>query len=162
VEYLTKDHVEINKIVKDIRFVMVTFTTEEGHLHSVPMTTQNTDFNGIVWFIGSKKSELVKNIQNHPQVNLGYSNISNNDYLSVNGIAEAVNDPQVLDQLWSSAYEAFFEQGKADPDIQLIRVICNGAQYWKGAGKLVTLFKLAKASISGETEQLGTSHTIKL
>ena len=59
-EYLTKDHVEINKIVKDIRFVMVTFTTEEGHLHSVPMTTQNTDFNGIVWFIGSKKSELVK------------------------------------------------------------------------------------------------------
>ena len=161
-EYLTKDHVEINKIVKDIRFVMVTFTTEEGHLHSVPMTTQNTDFNGIVWFIGSKKSELVKNIQNHPQVNLGYSNISNNDYLSVNGIAEAVSDPQVLDQLWSSAYEAFFEQGKADPDIQLIRVICNGAQYWKGAGKLVTLFKLAKASISGETEQLGTSHTIKL
>jgi general stress protein 26 len=69
----------------------------------------------------------------------------------------------VLDQLWSSAsYGTFFEQGKSDPNIQLVRVICNGAQYWKGAGKFVTLFKVAKASISRETEQLGTSHSVKL
>lgn len=159
---LKNDYQEITQLVKDIRFVMVTFTTEEGHLHSVPMTTQNQEFNGIVWFIGSKDSELVKNIATRNQVNLGYSNISNNDYVSINGIAENIHAPEILDQLWSPAYEAFFEQGKTDPNIQLIRVICNGAQYWKGAGKLVTLYKLAKASISGETEQLGTSHTIKL
>lgn len=162
VENLKNDYAEINSLIKDIRFVMVTFITEDGHLHSIPMTTQNSDFNGVIWFIGAKNSELVKNIPTNNQVNLGYSNISNNDYVSINGIAECVQDQEVLDQLWSPAYEAFFEQGKSDPNIQLVRVVCNGAQYWKGAGKLVTLFKLAKASISGETEQLGTSHSVKL
>ncbi len=71
---------------------MLTFVTEEGHLHSAPMTTQNNTFNGIVWFLGSKKSELVKSISSNPQVNLGYSNTSNNDYVSINGVAENVID----------------------------------------------------------------------
>lgn len=159
---ITNEHQELNHLIKDIRFVMVTFTTEEGHLHSIPMTTQNNDFNGIVWFISSKDSELVRNLPTKPQVNLGYSNISNNDYVSINGVAECIVDQQMLDDLWLPAYEAFFEQGKTDPNIQLIRVMANGAQYWKGSGKFVTLYKLAKASVTGSTEQLGTSKTINL
>jgi general stress protein 26 len=42
--------------------------------------------------LGSKKSELVKSISSNPQVNLGYSNTSNNDYVSINGVAENVID----------------------------------------------------------------------
>ncbi|KAF1027439.1 MAG: hypothetical protein GAK29_00684 [Acinetobacter bereziniae] len=159
---LKNEYEEINKLIKDIRFVMVTFVTDEGHLHSVPMTTQQNDFNGVIWFIGSKDSALAKNLPVHNQVNLGYSHISNNHYVSINGIAECVYDQEILDQLWSPAYNAFFEQGKSDPNIQLIRVICNGAQYWEGTGKLIGLFKLAKASISGETESLGISQSVKL
>ncbi|ENW03084.1 MULTISPECIES: pyridoxamine 5'-phosphate oxidase family protein [Acinetobacter] len=153
---------ELSELLKDFRFSMVTFVTDEGHLHSAPMTTQNDAFNGIVWFLGSKKSELVKSISSNPQVNLGYSNTSNNDYVSINGVAENVIDEVILDEIWSPAYEAFFEHGKSDPDIQLIRVVCNGAQYWKGSGTLVTLYKLAKASVTGETEDLGTSKSISL
>lgn len=153
---------ELSELLKDFRFAMVTFVTDEGHLHSAPMTTQNDAFNGIVWFLGSKKSELVKSISSNPQVNLGYSNTSNNDYVSINGVAENVIDQVILDEIWSPAYEAFFEHGKSDLDIQLIRVVCNGAQYWKGSGTLVTLYKLAKASVTGETEDLGTSKSISL
>ncbi|MDF2417890.1 pyridoxamine 5'-phosphate oxidase family protein [Acinetobacter beijerinckii] len=153
---------ELSELLKDFRFSMVTFVTDEGHLHSAPMTTQNDAFNGIVWFLGSKKSELVKSISSNPQVNLGYSNTSDNDYVSINGVAENVIDEVILDEIWSPAYEAFFEHGKSDPDIQLIRVVCNGAQYWKGSGTLVTLYKLAKASVTGETEDLGTSKSISL
>lgn len=153
---------ELSELLKDFRFSMVTFVTDEGHLHSAPMTTQNDAFNGIVWFLGSKKSELVKSISSNPQVNLGYSNTSNNDYVSINGVAENVIHEVILDEIWSPAYEAFFEHGKSDPDIQLIRVVCNGAQYWKGSGTLVTLYKLAKASVTGETEDLGTSKSISL
>lgn len=153
---------ELSELLKDFRFSMVTFVTDEGHLHSAPMTAQNDAFNGIVWFLGSKKSELVKSISSNPQVNLGYSNTSNNDYVSINGVAENVIDEVILDEIWSPAYEAFFEHGKSDPDIQLIRVVCNGAQYWKGSGTLVTLYKLAKASVTGETEDLGTSKSISL
>lgn len=153
---------ELKNLLKDFRFAMVTFITEEGHLHSAPMTTQNNTFNGIIWFLGSKKSELVKSISSNPQVNLGYSNTSNNDYVSINGIAENVIDKVILDEIWSPAYEAFFQHGKSDPDIQLIRVVCNGAQYWKGSGTLFALYKLTKAAVTGETEDLGTTKSISL
>ncbi len=63
-------------------------------------------------------------------------------------------DEVILDEIWSPAYEAFFQQGKSDSDIQLIRVICNGAQYWKGSGTLFTLYKLTKAAVTGETQDL--------
>jgi general stress protein 26 len=48
-----------------------------------------------------KKSELVKSISSNPQVNLGYSNTSNNDYVSINGVAENVIDEVILDEIWS-------------------------------------------------------------
>ncbi len=155
------DYAKIHDLIKNIRIAMVTFTTQEGHLHAVPMTTQNKEFNGQVWFIGSKKSELVQNLPQNNQVNVAYAT-SSNDYVSMHGTGELVNDPALLDELWSPAYNAFFEGGKEDPDVQLIRITAHGAQYWEGDGTIVTLFKLTKAAISGETEQLGTSHTTTL
>lgn len=161
-ENINSNYEELSELLKHFRFAMLTFVTEEGHLHSAPMTTQNNTFNGIVWFLGSKKSELVKSISSNPQVNLGYSNTSNNDYVSINGVAENVIDEVILDEIWSPAYEAFFQQGKSDSDIQLIRVVCNGAQYWKGSGTLFTLYKLTRAAVTGETQDLGTSKSIAL
>ncbi|WP_130803760.1 pyridoxamine 5'-phosphate oxidase family protein [Acinetobacter ihumii] len=155
------DYAKINDLIKNTRTVMLTFITHEGHLHAVPMTTQHREFNGEIWFIGSKSSELSQNIATNPQVNLAYTT-SSNHYVSVNGIAELIQDSSVLDELWSPAYEAFFEQGKQDPDVQLIRVTAHGAQYWESAGTLVSLFKLTKAAISGEKQQLGSSQTVNL
>ncbi|EXD36747.1 hypothetical protein J500_1158 [Acinetobacter sp. 479375] len=75
------------------------------------MTTQNREFNGQVWFIGSKKSELCQSIQTDSQVNLAYVT-SSNHYVSIHGTANLVDDQSILDELWSPAYEAFFENGK--------------------------------------------------
>lgn len=61
-----------------------------------------------------------------------------------------------------ASIQRFFEGGKEDPDVQLIRITAHGAQYWEGDGTIVTLFKLTKAAISGETEKLGTSNTTTL
>lgn len=155
------DYAKINDLIKNIRIAMVTFSTKEGHLHAVPMTTQNKEFNGVIWFIGSKKSELVQNLPKNNQVNLAYSTSSNN-YVSIHGTGELVNDSIILDELWSPAYNAFFEGGKEDPDVQLLQITAHGAQYWEGDGTIVTLFKLTKAALSGETEKLGTSHTTTL
>jgi general stress protein 26 len=51
---INSNYEELSELLKHFRFAMLTFITEEGHLHSVPMTTQNNTFNGIVWFLGSK------------------------------------------------------------------------------------------------------------
>lgn len=155
------DYKKVEALIEGVRTVMVTFVTPEGHLHAIPMTAQdNKDFDGTVWFIGTKKSELVQYIPDSPQVNLAYH--SGEDYISITGTAELVEDSAKLEELWSSAYNAFFEQGKEDPNVQLIRVECHGAEYWESSGKIATLFKLSKAAITGSNEKLGESGTVNL
>ncbi len=46
------DLTKIAELTRDIKFTMVTFVSHDGHLHSAPMTTQEGDFDGTVWFIG--------------------------------------------------------------------------------------------------------------
>lgn len=152
---------KVVELTRDIKFTMVTFVSNEGHLHSAPMTTQEGDFDGTVWFIGAKDSELVKSIPKNPQVNLSYSNTTNHNYVSVNGTAELVDDKSKLEELWSDGYKAFFEQGKEDPNIQLIKVTGNGAQYWEGSGRVASILKMTKAAITGETAKLGTTDAVK-
>lgn len=152
----------IAKLIRDIKFTMITFVNHENHLHAAPMTTQDEEFNGTVWFIATKDSELVRSIPGNPQVNLGYSDTSKNNYVSVNGVAELVTDQDKLDELWSEGYEAFFEQGKNDPKVQLVKVVANGAQYWEGSGKVVSILKMTKAAITGGTAELGKTSAVSL
>lgn len=156
------DITKIAELTRDIKFAMVTFVNHEGHLHAAPMTTQDEDFNGTVWFIGSKDSDLVRSIPGNAQVNLSYSDTAGHNYVSINGTAELINDKAKLDELWSNGYNAFFEQGKEDPNIQLIKVIGNGAQYWEGSGRVVSMIKMAKAAIRGDTAKLGETEGVKL
>ena len=52
--------------------------------------------------------------------------------------------------------------GKEDPRIQLIKVIGNGAQYWEGDGRMVSIIKMTKAAITGATAKLGETEGVKL
>lgn len=156
------DITKIAELIRGIKFAMVTFVNHEGHLHSAPMTTQDEEFNGTVWFIGAKDSDLVRSVPGNAQVNLGYSDPAGHNYVSINGTAELVTDQAKLDEIWNDGYNAFFEQGKEDPNIQLIKVTGNGAQYWEGSGRVVSIIKMAKAAITGDTAKLGETKGVKL
>ena len=150
-------------LVKDIKFAMMTFSTESsGHLHSQPMTTQQQEFDGDVWFIGSKKSDLVRSVRQTPKVNLSYSG---DGYVSLYGNAELIEDRAKLDELWSDMYKAWFSEGKSDPDIQLIKVSAMGAHYWESDGKLKGFYQMAKAAVTGNTpdaDEMGESKSVNL
>src|SRR6185312_6179832 len=47
----------IRGIMKDVRTAMLTTVSEDGSLHSHPMTTQQADFDGDCWFIASDSSD---------------------------------------------------------------------------------------------------------
>lgn len=153
---------KIAELIKDVKFAMLTTTTDEGHLHACPMTTQDVEFNGEIWFIGSNETEAVSDMKQRPQVNLAYSKPSDSVYVSINGTAELVNDPAKLDELWSDMYNAYFEGGKTDPRVQLIKINANGAEYWNGPNKLVALYEMTKAALTGETADMGDNGTVRI
>lgn len=160
-----QDHIDIiREIVKDIRFAMLTTITNEGHLHACPMTTGETSLGAReVWFIGDKTTEAVANIEHNPQVNLSYVAQDGKDYVSINGEAELVEDQAKLEELWSPMHNAFYEHGKEDDKIQLIKVVPNGAEYWRTGNTIVTAAKLATAALQDGkvAENLGENGSVE-
>ncbi len=156
------DTQKIASLIKDIRFAMLTHVTREGHLHAAPMTTQNTPFDGTVWFIGDNSTEMCNDIAARPQVNLAYSNSDDHTYVSITGTAELVNDRAKLDELWNDGYNAYFEKGKDDPKVQLIKITAHGAQYWDSPGTVVQMAKMITAAITGAKTQSDERHTVSL
>ena len=140
-------------LVKDIRFAMFTTRHANGHLHSCPMTTQNSklDEDSCLWFFMSRAGEPIADLTVDPVVNVVYADPGQDSYVSISGIAAVIEDPVKKKQLWSKLAEAWFPGGPADPDLALVQVRIVHASYWDvDENKLVQLFHMAKAVITGK------------
>ena len=155
----------IQAMVKDIKYTMMTTRNGENHLHSCPMNTTETSIGAKeIWFIGHKPSETVDNIKQNPEVNLAYVTQESDKYLSISGTAELVEDEEKLNELWSVMYNAYFELGKDDPKVQLIKVVPHGAEYWANGNAITSAVKMAAAALTDNAveKSLGENFSIKL
>jgi len=79
--------------------------------------------------------------------------------VSISGHAEMIDDRERVKKFWS-VYDKAFWPDKNDPRIRVLRVTPESAEYWEGAGKIVTAVKLASAIVSGERMNLGESEKV--
>jgi general stress protein 26 len=153
---------KVAELIKDINVAMMTTEAEDGLLHSRPMATQKTEFDGTLWFFSGLNSGKISEIDWNPEVNLSYSDGGANKYVSVSGTAEIVDDRAKKEELWSDIYKAWFPQGLDDPDLCLLRVDVTFAEYWDvPSGKMVQVFGFLKAIATGERLKMeGESHGV--
>ena len=140
------------ELVKDIRFAMFT-TRTDGRLRSRPMTTQNSevDERSSLWFFMSRGSDAVGDLESDPVVNVAYADPGRDAYVSVSGEAAVVEDRAKKEQLWSKLAEAWFPDGVDDPELALVEVRIEDAEYWDvKESKVTQLFKMAKAAVVSE------------
>jgi general stress protein 26 len=140
-------------LIKDTRFAMFTTRHPNGHLHSRPMTTQNSkvDEDDCLWFFMSRKGDPVADLEAERSVNVAYANPSKDSYVSVSGTAAVVEDAAKKQQLWNKMSEAWFPGGPNDPDLALVQVRITHANYWDvRESKLVQLVEMAKAVVTGK------------
>ena len=74
----------------------------------------------------------------------------------MSGRAELVRDPVKAKALWHASYRAYFPNGPDDPDMVLIRVHVEDAEYWDPpSGLMRQLLGLAKAVATGQRFEPG-------
>ena len=149
----TDTHAKLWDLIKDIRFAMFTTRHANGHLHSRPMTTQNSnvDEDSNLWFFMARKGDPVADLTADPTVNVVYADPGDDSYVSVSGTASVVEDAAKKQQLWSKLAEAWFPGGVNDADLALVRVKITHANYWDVTdSKVVQLYKMAKAAVTGK------------
>jgi len=125
------------QLIRDVRVAMMTTRAADGRLLSRRMGTKEVGFDGDLWFATGWDSDKVREIQADPRVNVAYASADGNTYVSVAGTASLVRDRKRIDALWSPSMGRFFPGGKDDPDLCLIRVNAESAEYWDGPGEML-------------------------
>ncbi|WP_336762015.1 pyridoxamine 5'-phosphate oxidase family protein [Paenibacillus sp. USHLN196] len=136
----TSDHQEaiekIQELIKDIDVAMLTTVSEEG-LVSRPMKTQDVEFDSNLWFLTKKDTSKFHELLHNQQVNIAYAGKS---FVSIRGEAELVESSEKIKEFWSPVYENVLETTYDDPNLVLIKVRAETAEYWDTGNK----FKMAK------------------
>ena len=133
----------LNEKIKDVRIAMLTTVELDGTLRSRPMVTQDTEFDGALWFFTQASAPKVEEVQQHQQVNLSYEKPSEDLFVSVSGTAQLVLDRKEIKKHWKPYYKTWFPNGEDDPDLALLKVTVTRAEYWNmpSGGILSSIFK---------------------
>lgn len=143
-----KKYTELHDMIKDIKIAMLTTVESNGCLRSVPMTTMQTECEGLVWFFTNFDSQKVEDIRINNCINVAYSDIHKNVFVSVTGKAEIVKDPIKMEQLWKPVLSAYFPGGLEDPDLGLLKVSIDEAEYWDSrTGKMIQVWEMSKDAV---------------
>ncbi|HIW34564.1 MAG TPA: pyridoxamine 5'-phosphate oxidase family protein [Candidatus Paenibacillus intestinavium] len=117
----------VRKLIKGIDIAMLTSVTEQG-LVSRPMKTQEVEFDGDLWFMTMKDTNVYDELVHYPNVNVAYAGKS---YVSIRGKAELVDSRDKIKEFWNIAYEKMLKTTSDDPNLILIKVKADTAEYWE-------------------------------
>jgi general stress protein 26 len=155
------DIATIARLISSSKIALVTTQTAAGDLHSRPLAVQEAEFDGDLWFFTQHPSEKTDDIATNPKVNAAFE--SGKGYLSIAGTATVVRDPAKIDELWSKNVEAWFPDGKDDPTVALLKIEAESAEFWSiDEPQVVTLFKVAKAAVTGGQPDVGDNRSVDL
>ena len=146
------------KLIKDIRFAMLTHRHPDGKLHSHPLTTQNRSLEpgDPLCFFVSKKTELGQRLLADGNVCVTYADHDQDIYVSISGQAKINDDIAAKKRLFNALAKAWFPGGAEDPDLELVELAIEDAEYWNvKESKTTQLFKMATAAVSGHQPEIG-------
>ncbi|MDJ0338715.1 pyridoxamine 5'-phosphate oxidase family protein [Cryobacterium sp. PH31-O1] len=152
---------KVAKLVKEFRFAMLTTTGPGDKLVARPMTVQEAEFDGDLWFIAARNSHTVTELTSDPIVGVSFA--SNDTWVSLSGTAEVVEDSQKIGQLWNQWVEAWFPEGPDDPNTVLIKFTADSAEYWDSpGGRIASVISLVKAKVTGQPFDGGDNSKVEL
>ena len=119
---------------------------------SRPMSVQEVDDEGNLWFLSASDSHKNQEIAIQPEVRLYFQGSAHSDFLQLNGTAEISRDKAKIKKLWKPLLKTWFTEGENDPRITAIKVLPAGGYYWDTKhGNAVAGIKMLVGAVLGKT-----------
>jgi general stress protein 26 len=108
---------------------------EDGHTR--PMTAQVEDERGPIWFFTAKDNTIVQNVGVEARAIATFASKGHDLFASVHGQLVVDNNRAVIDRLWNGFIAAWFEHGKNDPKLALLRLDPERAEIWLNGNSIL-------------------------
>lgn len=153
---------KVHDMIENIRIAMMTTVDEQNNLVSRPMAVAQIDESDYIWFFTKRSSPKVDQMQqSQHKVNLSFADADDSNYVSVSGTGQEIDDQAKVDELWSPQVKAWFPEGKEDPELTLLKVHIDMAEYWSASdSKMVRFFQQAAAVVTGDTPKMGENEKV--
>jgi general stress protein 26 len=137
-------------------------TTRDGEqIRSRPMGAYVRRDENTVYFLTDVRRHKDDEILKFPHVCLAFADASGQKYVSLTGRAAVSNDRGKIRELFSTPAKAWWESAE-DPNIRVLKVTPNDAEYWDSPGTVVSTIKMAAAAATGTRPDLGENRKVAM
>ena len=117
-----------------------------------PMSVQQVDERGNLWFLSAEDSHKNEEIAYNPLVQLLFQGSAHSDFAAIKGRAAISKDKQKIKELWEPILKTWFTDGVNDERITTIKVEPLDGYYWDTKhGKMIAFAKQLAGAAMGKT-----------
>ena len=129
------------KALASDRTVMLGLDGAEGG-HTRPMTAQTEGEKSPLWFFTDKNNQIVKLLGPGQRAIATFSAKGHELFASLLGTLSLHNDRATIDRLWNRFVAAWYEGGKDDPKLALLRFDATNAEIWENGSSVIAGVKM--------------------
>ena len=114
-----------------------------------------------VFFLTDARHHKDEDIRKYRKVSLAFADTGAQNYVSVAGDAEVLDDRGMIRELWGIPAKAWWTSPD-DPNIRLLKMSPVDAQYWDSPGSTVAYVKMAAAALTGSRPSMGENRKVAM
>ncbi|RRH68839.1 pyridoxamine 5'-phosphate oxidase family protein [Falsigemmobacter faecalis] len=128
----------------------------------VPMTHNLEPEDGRIWFLTAKGTDMAAAAAANAESRYIVSNDSTALYVTVQGVLHRSDDREKLDEVWSAMAKLWFDEGRQDPDLELIYLQPGTAEVWLGPESGLKFFwSVVKSKLTEGEPDMGAHFQLK-
>ena len=147
-------------LMKKIGFAMLV-TRDGNRLRARPMSAHLERDENAIYFLTDARRHKDEEIARDPNVNLSFADTGGQKYVSVTGTATVSNDRARIKQLFSTPAKAWWDSAE-DPNIRVLKITPDDAEYWDSPGSVISYVKMAAAAVTGTRPDLGDNRKVAM
>ena len=113
---------------------------EDGHAR--PMTAQFERERGPIWFFTAKDHAIVQKLTGGKRAIATFASKGHDLFATVHGSISLDTNRATIDRLWNKFVAAWYEGGKDDPKLALLRLDADRAEIWLDGSSFVAGIKM--------------------
>lgn len=137
-------------------YLMISLNSNSGH--SEPMRAQlDKDASGKFWFYTTKSNRIASGGEAMAQ----FVSKDHKVFACISGTLVHEQDQSIIDKYWSKQVEAWYEDGKDDSSLKMMRFELGDAEVWNVDPSITGLIKLSTGATL-KPEQMGDHKVVDL
>ena len=148
------------ELMKKIGFAMLV-TRDGDKLRARPMSAYPEREENAIYFLTDARHHKDEEVTRNTSVNLSFADAGSQKYISVTGSATVSNDRAKVKELFSTAAKAWWDSAD-DPNIRVLKVIPDDAEFWDTPGSVISYAKMAVAAATGTRPNIGDNRKVSM